>query len=152
MAAATKVFSFVDRLCNAAFNFGHAGTGDTLKVALYTAAAAPTTSDTAYAATLAVSSAVEVGSGNGYTTAGNSVTSQAANSSGTSTINATGALPTWTASSAGFAFRYLLLYDSTSGSKYAMFFYDYGSTLTLSGSNGDTFQGTGYDTSIFTIS
>src|SRR5690349_17030761 len=105
MATVTKVFGFVARLCNAQHNFGHAGTGDTIKIALYTNAASPTTADTNYAATLPGSSAAEVASGNGYTTAGNSITSQGANNgSGTTTISGTTAVPIWTASSSGFSF------------------------------------------------
>jgi hypothetical protein len=124
---------------------------DTIKVALFTAATAVAATDDNYAATLD-GGAAEVGSGNGYTTGGNSggagITS---NSSGTETFRTTDAIPTWTASSSGFAFRYLYGYSDTSTGDKGLGFWDYGSTVTLSGSNGDTFTANGLNTSFFTL-
>ena len=118
---------------------GASGTGlllnaDTLKLALFTTA--PAATDTTYAAT-----ATEVSNGNGYTTGGVSLTGATSNSAGTETLKTTAdfSATTWTASSAGFSFRYLVFYDSTASSAVCQNLarWDYGSTVTLSGSNGD---------------
>lgn len=110
---------------------------DTLKMGLCTAAASPAAADTTFPGT-----ATQVGSGNGYTTGGVSLTGATSNSSGTETLKTTANLgsPTWTASASGFSLRYFFWYDSTASSSpcYPLLFWDYGSTLTLSGSNGDT--------------
>ena len=122
-----------------------------IRVALYTATTAPAATDALYAATLAGGS-TEVASGNGYTTTGNSGgASIKSNATGTETVRTTSAIPTWTASAAGFSLRYCVAYDGTTLNKDLIGFWDYGSTLTLSGANGDTFQVTGLDTSVFTL-
>lgn len=139
---------------------GASGTGlllnaDTLKMALYTATAAPDNAgtDLVYAATL-TGGATEVASGNGYTTAGNTcgagITS---NSAGTETLKTTSNPAAWTASTSGFSMRYFVLYDSTATTALAnlLMFWDYGSTLTLSGANGDTLTVTGPSTSYATL-
>lgn len=138
---------------------GASGTGlllnaDTIKLALFTAATAPSASaDLVYAASL-TGGCAEVGSGNGYTTGGNTcgagITS---NSTGTETLRTTSNPTAWTASSSGFAMRYFILYDSTAVSALAnlLMYWDYGSTLTLSGSNGDTLTVTGPSTSYATL-
>ena len=118
-------------------------------MALYTAAVAPASTDIAYATTLAGGS-IEVAAGNGYTVSGNSggvgITSNAA---GTETLKTTSAIPVWTASAAGFSLRYFVIYDSTSAD--LLGWWDYGSTLTLSGANGDTLTVTGPETSYATL-
>jgi len=43
----------------------------------------------------------------------------------------------WTATGAGFSFRYVILYDSTTSTPVG--YWDYGSTVTMNGINGDTF-------------
>jgi hypothetical protein len=138
---------------------GASGTGlllnaDTIKLALYTAGTAPSaSSDLVYAATL-TGGATEVGSGNGYTTGGNTcgagITS---NSTGTETLRTTSNPTAWTAATSGFSMRYFILYDSTASSALAnlLMYWDYGSTLTLSGANGDTLTVTGPATSYATL-
>src|SRR3990172_2083966 len=78
---------------------------DTLKLGLCTAATAPLAADTTFPGT-----GTQVGSGNGYTTGGVSLTGVTSNSSGTETLKTTAnyASPTWTASAAGFAVRYFI--------------------------------------------
>jgi hypothetical protein len=109
---------------------------DTHKAALFTATYSPAQdTDELYSGLTN-----EVANGNGYTTGGNAFT-------GTPTAVYTGAsnLSTfdvgdpavWTASGAGFSFRYVVLYDSTTD--VLIGYLDYGSTVALSGTNGDTF-------------
>ncbi len=126
---------------------GASGTGlllnaDTLKLGLCTAATAPLAADTTFPGT-----GTQVGSGNGYTTGGVSLTGSTSNSSGTETLKTTAnfASPTWTASASGFSLRYFIWYDSTAASAVCqnLLFWDYGSTLTLSGANGDTLDVSG---------
>jgi hypothetical protein len=103
---------------------------DTWKFVLATALAATDTTITA-----------EVANGNGYTTGGNatSVTSSTVSGAtpGVMTLILT-APALWTASGAGFSFRYVILYNSTNSLPVG--YWDYGSTVTMSGANGDTFQ------------
>lgn len=131
-----------DKTVQAMARGGASGTGlllnaDTLKLGLCTAAASPAAADTTFPGT-----ATQVGSGNGYTTGGVSLTGATSNSSGTETLKTTANFgsPTWTASASGFSLRYLVLYDSTAASAVCqnLLYWDYGSTLTLSGANGDT--------------
>lgn len=121
---------------------------DTLKLVLIVAAGTPVAADDE----LADVSADEVANGNGYTTGGNSggagITSNAA---GTETMRTTAAIPIWTASAAGFTFRYPVLYDDTSLNDKLLGFWDYGSSLVLSGTNGDTFAALGLETSWATL-
>lgn len=128
---------------------GASGTGlllnaDTIRMLLYTAAFAPTAADALYATTLASSGSVEVATANGYTRGAGSVglTAATSNSSGTETLKATAnwSSPTWTSVTGNVALRYFVLYDSTAVSAVAnlLLFWDYGSTLTLAGANGDT--------------
>lgn len=145
--SATKIQLFVQNLARAQLDLN----ADTIKLALFTSATAVAATDDNYAATLD-GGAAEVGSGNGYTTGGNSGGAGiSSNSSGTETLKTTSAIPTWTASSSGFSFRYLYLYDDTSTGDKGIVFWDYGSSLTLSGSNGDTFTGSGLNTSYATL-
>lgn len=113
---------------------------DTLNFALSTgASAAPAVTDATPFAT-----ATQVANGNGYTTNGVTLTGATSNSSGTEKLYATAALasPTWTASGAGFNFRYIILYDSTTTSSITniLLDWDYGSSQALSGANGDSFD------------
>jgi len=128
MTSATKFTTFVDALSKASINLNTAA----FKVALFTSA--PSTSTSLYSSLTG-----EVSSGNGYTTGGIAVSSgsgQATDSTGTESIASLTSI-TWTASSSGFSFRYAVLYDSTSGVNVE--FWDNGSTITLSGANGDQF-------------
>lgn len=118
---------------------------DTFKVALFTATYTPAQdTDELYSGI----SANEVANGNGYTTGGNAITpSLPTYTAGTnlSTFDATDPA-TWTASGAGFAFRYIVTYDVTSG--VLIGYNDYGSTLTLNA--GDTFTFTFDAAGVFT--
>lgn len=107
----------------------------TPKVALFTATFSPAQDTQELYSALTN----EVANGNGYTTGGNScanptITEDAANNK--QTFDADNPA-TWTASGAGFSFRYIVVYDSTSG--LLIGYDDYGSTVTMSGANGDTF-------------
>lgn len=130
---ATKFFLTVQKFVRKSVNLN----SDTIKLALFTAATAPATSDSTYATTLAGGS-VEVATANGYTQAGVSLgAGVTANSSGTETLRGTSnfASPTWTSSTGNVALRYFVLYDSTSTD--LLGFWDYTSTLTLNGVTGD---------------
>ena len=91
----------------------------------------------------------EVANGNGYTTGGNSAATVSSTQTG-GTFKLVLSSPTaWTASGAGFSFRYAVLVDSTTSTNVA--YWDYGSsqtvaagetvTVTLDGTNG-VFQAT----------
>ena len=91
----------------------------------------------------------EVANGNGYTTGGNAATTSTSAQSG-GTFKLVLSSPTaWTASGAGFTFRYAVLVDSTTSTNVG--YWDYGSsqavaagetvTVTLDGTNG-VFQAT----------
>jgi hypothetical protein len=122
-------------------------TTDTWKAALFTSAWGGQTQDTVdlYSALTG-----EVANGNGYTTGGNalsapSITQTDGTNKQTYDANDPGL---WTASGAGFSFQYVLVYDVTSGKVIGQL--DYGSSLTLNGANGDTFQVTFDVLGIFT--
>lgn len=121
---------------------------DTLRLALFTTS--PLAADSVYAATLAGGGA-EVASGNGYTAKGNSGVGVAANVAGTTTMRTAAAIPAWTASAAGFSFRYPVFFDDTAAADDLLGWWDYGSTLVLNGANGDTFTALGFDTAWATI-
>ena len=91
----------------------------------------------------------EVANGNGYTTGGNSAATVSSTQTG-GTFKLVLSSPTaWTASGAGFSFRYAVLVDSTTSTNVG--YWDYGSsqtvaagetvTVTLDGTNG-VFQAT----------
>lgn len=94
----------------------------------------------------------EVASGGGYTTGGATVTiSSVTNSSGTETVVASAASPTWTASGGGMGpFRYIVIYDSSATTKTLQCWADYGSSISLNGTNGDTFTIT-FGANLFTL-
>ena len=125
------------------------GSSFATKCALFTASYTPAITDQKY-----TSLTNEVANGNGYATGGAAVTTAAVtNSSGTDSYPASLASPTWTASSAGFSLRYMVFYIvSTSATDTPLIvWYDYGSTLTLSGSNGDTFTISLSTANLFTV-
>ena len=108
---------------------------DSFKAALFTASHTPAQdTDELYA-----SLTNEVANGNGYTTGGNALANPSVAYSAGSNLSTfdmdNPAL--WTASGAGFAFRYVWAYDVTTD--LLLGYLDYGSTVTLSGANGDTF-------------
>jgi len=73
----------------------------------------------------------------GYTAGGNTCTTTSSSQSA-GTYKLVLANPaTWTASGAGFTFRYAILYDFTTGVPFG--YWDYGSSVVMNGANGDTF-------------
>ena len=84
-----------------------------------------------------VSGTTDLATSGGYTAGGNNVsTTSSAEAAGTyKLVLATPA--TWTASGGGFSFRYVLLVDKTTNN--VIGYWDYGSTVTMNGTNGDTF-------------
>jgi len=87
-------------------------------------------------------SATELSTGGGYTAGGVSCTvTSALQTSGTYKLTLAGpAVPVWTATSGGFTFRYVILYNLTQTQCVA--YWDYGSSVVMSGANGDTFTPT----------
>lgn len=91
----------------------------------------------------------EVANGNGYTTGGNIATVASSTQTGGTFKLVLDSPATWTATGAGFAFRYAVLTDTTINTNVA--YWDYGSsqtvsdaetvTVTLDGTNG-VFQAT----------
>ena len=108
---------------------------DSLKAALFTASYTPAQdTDELYS-----SLTNEVANGNGYVTGGNAMANPTVSyTAGTNTAKFDADDPaTWTASGSGFSFRYVVLYDATTS--VLIGYVDYGSTVTLSGANADTF-------------
>jgi hypothetical protein len=91
----------------------------------------------------------EVANGNGYSTGGNPATVVSATQTGGTFKLVLNSPSTWTATGAGFSFRYAVLTDTTTSTNVA--YWDYGSsqvvaaaetvTVTLDGTNG-VFQAT----------
>lgn len=84
-----------------------------------------------------VAGTTDLATANGYTAGGNACTT-------TTSAQTTGAYKlvlanpaTWTASGAGFTFRYAVLYNSTTGIPFG--YWDYGSNVVMNGTNADTF-------------
>ena len=125
MATLSKFNAFVADIHNKVHNLG----SDTLKVMLTNSA--PT-------ATNAVKADItgELSTANGYTAGGATVTiSSSTQSSGTYKLMASNTA--WTASGAVGPFRYVVLYNSTTGSGNLIGWLDYGSSISLA--NTDTF-------------
>jgi hypothetical protein len=73
----------------------------------------------------------------GYTAGGNTcATTSSSQTAGTYKLVLANPA-TWTASGAGFTFRYAILYDYTTGVPFG--YWDYGSSVVMSGANADTF-------------
>lgn len=129
MASYNKFNQFVGDLAAKVHNLG----SDALKLILSNTA--PSASNAVYA------DITEIASGNGYTTGGTAVTvTTSSQSSGTYTLAANQV--TWTSTTADMAaFRYVVLYNTTPTTplKPLIGWWDYGSSLTLHGANGDTF-------------
>lgn len=87
-------------------------------------------------------SCTELGTVGGYTAGGvNCTVTSAVSTAGVyKLILAAPASPTWTASGAGFTFRYVILYNLTQTQ--AIGYWDYGSAVVMNGTNGDTFTPT----------
>jgi hypothetical protein len=87
-------------------------------------------------------SATELGTSGGYTAGGVNctITSSVQTAGVFKLILAAPASPTWTASAGGFTFRYVILYNLTRTQCIA--YWDYGSSVVMNGTNGDTFTPT----------
>ena len=79
----------------------------------------------------------DLATGGGYTQGGANVTTTSATESAGVLKLILAAPATWTASSAGFTFRYVLLVDKTTNTVPG--YWDNGSSITMNGTNGDTF-------------
>jgi galactitol-specific phosphotransferase system IIC component len=88
----------------------------------------------ATAVNAAAGTITEVANGNGYTTGGNAATVTSASQTGGTFTLVLASPAVWTASGAGFSFRYAILTDSTTSTNVA--YWDYGSSQTLA--SGDT--------------
>jgi len=73
----------------------------------------------------------------GYTAGGSAATVSTATQTGGTYKLVLNSPSVWTASGAGFSFRYVILYDSTTNTPVG--YWDYGSTVAMNGTNGDTF-------------
>jgi hypothetical protein len=105
---------------------------DALKVMLTNTA--PVATNSGYADV----SGTELSGTAGYATGGATVTTTSSTqTSGLYKYIASCAAPTWTASASMGPFRYVIIYDTTPGSKPLMGWWDYGSSLTMN--TGDTF-------------
>jgi hypothetical protein len=89
-----------------------------------------------------LASATELATAGGYTAGGvNCTVTSALQTAGVyKLILAAPVSPTWTASAGGFTFRYIILYNLTNTQCIA--YWDYGSSVVMSGANGDTFTPT----------
>jgi len=87
-------------------------------------------------------SATELSTSGGYTAGGVVCTvTSAAQTAGVYKLTlAAPASPTWTASAGGFTFRYVILYNLTNTQ--CIGYWDYGSSVVMSGANADTFTPT----------
>lgn len=87
-------------------------------------------------------SATELSTAGGYTAGGvNCTVTSAAQTAGVYKLTlAAPASPTWTASAGGFTFRYVILYNLSRTQ--CIGYWDYGSSVVMSGTNGDTFTPT----------
>ena len=84
-----------------------------------------------------VAGTTDLATANGYTAGGNAcTTTTSAQTAGTFKLVLANPA-TWTASGAGFTFRYAVLYNSTTGVPFG--YWDYGSNVVMNGTNADTF-------------
>lgn len=126
MASFNKINQFVENLGKGVYNLN----GDTLKIALTNTAPVATNS--------VLADITQIANGNGYTTGGTAVGSNAYSQT-TGTGKLTGNDVTFTATGAVGPFQYAVLYDDTptSPADPLIGWWDYGSAITLA--NGDTF-------------
>ena len=157
MTAATKFYNTAQQMATAGTTTASlrlfSGGTDTLKLAFYTAAFSPSQeSDLVYATTLVGSGSVEVAGSLGYTVGGHTCGLASGTRSGaTVTLKAASNPGAVTASGAGFAGRYFVLYDSTASTATCnlLMFWDYGTTITLA--SGDSVTCTDVTTGYATI-
>lgn len=102
---------------------------DTWKIAL---AATVNSADTTF-----VAGTTDLATGGGYTQGGQTATVTSATQTAGTYKLVLASPSAWTATGAGFSFRYVILYDSTTNTPVG--YWDYGSTVTMNGTNGDTF-------------
>ena len=115
---------------------------DAWKIALYNTINAADTTFTPGSTDLAT--------GGGYTQGGNAATTSSATQSGGVYKLVLNAPAVWTASSGGFTFRYVILWDSTTNTPVG--YWDCGSSVVMNGTNGDTFTFTPDGTNgVFTV-
>lgn len=124
--AYNKFNSFPQKLTDKAISFA----ADTFKLMLTNTAPVATN------ATYTAISGTELANGNGYTTAGSTVTITESSTGGV--VTEKGSTVTITATGAVGPFRYAVFYDSTTGDLVG--WWDYGSSITMA--NGDTFTWT----------
>jgi hypothetical protein len=137
MASFVKCYNFVENL---GLGGGMNLHTDTLKVFL-TASTPNQTTTSVY------SDLTDLGTAYGYTAGGADTQNTASESSGTLTV--VGTDYEWTASGGSIgAFRYAVLYDDTTSSKWVIGWWDYGSSVTLA--SGEKFK-TDFGASMFTI-
>jgi hypothetical protein len=133
MASYVKYNTFAGDLAGKVHDLlGTAGsTADTLKWAL-TNTAPNVSTHTVLADITEISGA----GGHGYTSGGAAVTNVGSASSGTFTL--VGSNFTWTSDGSFPTFRYVVMYNSTASGGPLISYWDFGSSLTMTG-NGDTF-------------
>jgi len=102
---------------------------DTWKVAL---ASTVNAADTSF-----VTGTTDLATGGGYTAGGNAATLVSASATAGTYKLVLNSPSAWTASGGGFSFRYVILWDATQNVPVG--YWDYGSTVTMNGTNGDTF-------------
>lgn len=85
-----------------------------------------------------VAGTTDLSTGGGYTQGGNAATVSSATQSGGVYKLILNSPAQWVASGGGFSFRYVILYDATTNKPIG--YWDYGSTVTMNGTNGDTFD------------
>lgn len=124
MASFNKFNSFVEALGKKVHNLN----SDTLKIALTNSA--PSASNTQ------LSDITQIANGNGYTTGGTAVGSNAYSQTG-GTAKLTGNDVTFTASGSMGPFRYAVIYNDSATNDELIGWWDYGSSVTLA--TGETF-------------
>jgi hypothetical protein len=130
MATFLPVNVLVDNLAIGAHVFGT----NTIKAMLTNSA--PSQSTTAVKTDI-----TEISAGNGYTAGGVNMNCTKSRAGNVETIAIAPANPTWTANTSLMAtFRYVVFYDDTASGKPVLGYFDHGSTITLNGVTGETYQ------------
>ena len=93
--------------------------------------------NTVPAGTTFTSGTTDLPTSGGYTAGGNNVTTTSSSESAGVYKLVLGNPAVWTASGGGFGFRYVILVNKTNNINVG--YWDYGSTVTMNGTNADTF-------------
>ena len=93
--------------------------------------------NTVPAGTTFTSGTTDLPTSGGYTAGGNNVTTTSSSESAGVYKLVLASPAVWTASGGGFAFRYVILVNKTNNINVG--YWDYGSTVTMNGTNADTF-------------